>query len=176
MKAKVLEELINSGLSTREIAEKLDKSQTNVRYWLSKYGLKTQKNKYNKGEAKPKICRICGSETKRRNVCNSCGVSIRRTRCKIAAVKYLSSECKICGWKGKVEEYSAYEFHHRDPNEKDFTVSGIMNKSWDVVKEELNKCDLVCSRCHNILHSSRFRDDFVKEALNYKGHKMDGLV
>ena len=41
MEKAVLIELLNQGLSTRSIARELGSSQTNVRYWLKKYGLKS---------------------------------------------------------------------------------------------------------------------------------------
>ena len=43
------------------------------------------------------------------------------------------------------------EFHHLDPNEKDFTISG---KSWafERLKKEVDKCILVCNRCHTEIH------------------------
>ena len=45
----------------------------------------------------------------------------------------------------------ALEFHHKDPNEKDFTISG---KSWSFerLKNEVDKCILVCSNCHCEIH------------------------
>lgn len=41
MQEKELRQLIEKGLSTRKIAEALECSQTNVRYWLKKFKLKT---------------------------------------------------------------------------------------------------------------------------------------
>lgn len=45
--------LIEDGKSTYEIAKELNYSQSNIRYWLDKYGLKTN---IKKGE---KICPRC---------------------------------------------------------------------------------------------------------------------
>jgi transposase len=42
------EELIELGLSTFKISKELNISQTNVRYWLKKFGLSTQCSQYNK--------------------------------------------------------------------------------------------------------------------------------
>lgn len=39
-----IESLVNEGLSTTQMAERLGFSQTNVRYWLKKYNLKTKPN------------------------------------------------------------------------------------------------------------------------------------
>ncbi|MBW4488806.1 MAG: helix-turn-helix domain-containing protein [Trichocoleus desertorum ATA4-8-CV12] len=34
-----LQELVNLGLSSRQIAERVGKSQTTIRYWIAKYQL-----------------------------------------------------------------------------------------------------------------------------------------
>ncbi len=55
-----------------------------------------------------------------------------------------------CGYKRSIV---ALEFHHRDSSEKDFGISykGI-NKSFEKLKNELDKCDLLCSNCHKEVH------------------------
>jgi DNA replicative helicase MCM subunit Mcm2 (Cdc46/Mcm family) len=55
-------------------------------------------------------------------------------------------------------EYSkcseALEFHHIDEREKDFGISMKgYTRSWTKVKQELDKCLLVCANCHRELHS-----------------------
>ena len=57
--------------------------------------------------------------------------------------------CSICGY-NKCNR--SLEFHHRDPNEKDFGISSSKVLSWDKIKIELDKCDLVCSNCHGEIH------------------------
>lgn len=47
------------------------------------------------------------------------------------------------------------EFHHRDPNEKEFSLSKSAFKSiknLERAKKELDKCDLLCSNCHREEH------------------------
>lgn len=48
---------------------------------------------------------------------------------------------------------AAFEFHHKNPLEKDFQIGPAANKSWKVLEKELNKCELICSNCHKIEHS-----------------------
>lgn len=48
--------------------------------------------------------------------------------------------------------YSALEFHHKDPSEKDFTISKHPNWKFERLKPELDKCILVCSNCHREIH------------------------
>ena len=66
-------------------------------------------------------------------------------------IKHLGDKCKRCN--GKFD-LCCYDFHHRDPNEKEFDpcASNLANKSWDVVKQELDKCDLLCANCHRFTH------------------------
>jgi predicted HNH restriction endonuclease len=58
-----------------------------------------------------------------------------------------------CGY-SKCE--SALEFHHLNPNEKDFNISSIRQLSnfTEKIKNELDKCILVCSNCHREIHSN----------------------
>jgi predicted RNA-binding Zn-ribbon protein involved in translation (DUF1610 family) len=112
------------------------------------------------------ICQICNREfvaEGKRVLCNSCGVTVKRMRNKVMAVAYLGGECKECGFKGNP---SAFAFHHRDSDSKEFNLSCKFDRlSWKKLKEELDKCDLVCVRCHNEKHS-RYSDlhlmSFVK--------------
>lgn len=45
-----------------------------------------------------------------------------------------------------------YDFHHRDPAQKDIEVGRLFGKSWTVIQQELDKCDLLCSHCHRTRH------------------------
>ena len=74
-----------------------------------------------------------------------------------------------CGWQGN---QAAFQFHHKNSNKKDFLIGNVANKSWDKIKEELKKCDLLCANCHAIKHSAKNGDKFLKEVLNYKGRKL----
>lgn len=114
-------------------------------------------------------CIICKRDLPnlRRKRCGSCNTKIRRVRIKLAAIKYLGGKCITCKWG---DHPAALEFHHRNPEEKDFTISEKANQSWENVKKELNKCDLLCSRCHNIQHSSHVTNPiFMNEVLKYRG-------
>lgn len=73
----------------------------------------------------------------------------RRQKLKELGVAYLGGKCNKCGYDKCIW---ALEFHHKDPNEKDFTVSAYSNLAWDKIKLELDKCELVCSNCHKEIH------------------------
>ena len=48
------------------------------------------------------------------------------------------------------------EFHHRNPDEKDYTVSFMASKgsSKEEILKEISKCDILCANCHRKLHHS----------------------
>lgn len=73
------------------------------------------------------------------------------------ALEYKGNKCEICGY-NKCEE--ALEFHHLNPNEKDFCISDRDIKlNWLKIKEELDKCQLVCANCHREIHSKEKKGD-----------------
>lgn len=83
--------------------------------------------------------------------CNVEAVQRRRDKVKLMAVEYKGGKCECCGY----DKYAgALEFHHLDPTKKDF---GIGNKgytrSWEKIKEELDKCIMVCANCHREVHA-----------------------
>jgi len=75
-----------------------------------------------------------------------------RLRTKIKLMQYKGNKCKICGY-DKIEYPSAFDFHHRDPGEKDFGF-GYKGRcfGFEKLKKEADKCDLLCCRCHQELH------------------------
>ena len=77
----------------------------------------------------------------------------KRNEFKQKCVEYKGGSCK-CGYNKCL---AALEFHHRDPNEKDFSISSMMLTSvtpmpWELVSKELDKCDLLCTNCHREEH------------------------
>lgn len=67
----------------------------------------------------------------------------------LEAVGLLGGKCKTCGL---VDDPIVYDFHHRDPSTKSFAISERMGYSpWQIIKEEVMKCDLLCSPCHRKL-------------------------
>lgn len=122
-----------------------------------------------------RVCILCHNKFKdyqgrNRNRCGSCNTKIRRFRSKSAAIKYLGGKCVKCGWRGN---QAAFQFHHQDPDKKDFVIGNVANKSWDAIRKELGKCVLLCANCHAVSHSTKSEEVFIKEALNYKGRRLE---
>jgi hypothetical protein len=113
-----------------------------------------------------KFCRKCSTEKSvddfyRRRAgkdtspyCKPCMISqtLERQRIfKSKCIDYKGGKCKFCDY-NKCD--SALEFHHIEPNEKDFTIAHArLTKFSDKVKKELDKCILVCANCHREMHS-----------------------
>lgn len=74
MRKEHLEELVKKGLSQREIGEKLNKSQTTIRYWLKKYNLSTKKI-FTKTWDTDKFISLCDSETSLHSILIKLGLS-----------------------------------------------------------------------------------------------------
>lgn len=86
--------------------------------------------------------------------CKKCAVEAvqkRRDKIKLLAIEYKGGKCIICNYNKCVQ---ALEFHHLDPSQKEFGIGEKgYTRSWDRVKEELDKCILVCSNCHKEIHA-----------------------
>lgn len=52
-----------------------------------------------------------------------------------------------------IKYIGALEFHHLNPNKKDFGISGG-TKSFETLRPEVDKCILVCSNCHREIHAN----------------------
>jgi len=129
----------------------------------------TEENRINGRIVKKVTCCLCHKDflsISYRRRCGTCITKIRRYRIKKAAIAFLGGECVDCG---ETFEQSVFEFHHRDKNKKEFNISGFNNKSWQYVKEELLKCDLLCANCHRLRHID-YTEEFLEAVNNYKGN------
>ncbi len=115
-----------------------------------------------------KICEICekkfetnsstriycyecsGESTRLDNRTRKHQKTILRNNMKKQAVKLLGGKCSICGYNKCID---ALEFHHKNPNEKEFKIGSGNTMSWKEYKNEVSKCMLVCSNCHKEIHS-----------------------
>lgn len=75
---------------------------------------------------------------------------VRRRKYKEKLVNILGGKCMICGYNKCV---AALCFHHRNPDEKEFSLSKReMMFSFDRLLTEVMKCDLLCHNCHTETH------------------------
>ena len=110
-----------------------------------------------------KKCSCCGIEksiddfyAERSSWCKFCEKDfVRKTKEKV--MKYFGRKCSKCGV-SDLPSY-CYDVHHINPEEKEFNISGIMTwTDFEKLKNELDKCILVCANCHRIIHHGELHD------------------
>lgn len=167
MDKNILSSHIDARLSIRGIADATGKSPTTIRYWLGKYGLKTDVIK--NVELVEKLCNRCeqikpitefytrrdkDGSTPYCRPCSSDQVLERQRKLKHDAVMYKGGSCVTCGY-DKCD--GALQFHHLDPTKKEFTIGRFKLLSFDKIKTELDKCILLCANCHHEVHYKDLR-------------------
>ena len=176
MKEQILK-LVEDGFTYNEISKKLNCSKAVISYHCKKNNITSKnirlevdedlilkiKELYEIHKSSLKVSKILGvsKQVVLKNVKskdNLSDIQIKenriksvvdwRKRTKQKLVDYKGGSCIKCGYNKCV---SALEFHHIDPNQKDFQVCG---KSWSFerLKNEVDKCILVCSNCHREIH------------------------
>jgi hypothetical protein len=164
-----LRPLVDAGLTLAEIALAVDRSQSSVRYWLRRHGLKTtgrrgprpivprEKVERARAEGRRTLDATCPHhgeavfviEASGRARCRQCRmdrVAARRREVKRILAEEAGGKCVRCGYNRFL---GALQFHHRDRKTKLFGLSqkgatiGI-----DKLREEARKCTLVCANCH----------------------------
>ena len=93
-------------------------------------------------------------------------IKTHRQLTKSRVVYILGNKCAICGLED--ECLNIYDFHHINPDEKDFTISdGAFCGSWEKLVEELKKGTLLCSNCHRRVHANlenyNLESSFIQE-------------
>lgn len=176
MEKEILEKYLKDGMSLNKISEISGKSLTTIIYWKNKHGLHSTHKNFKESGTKEygdkRFCPRCKKDCdtsyfyKRRGkenssvYCKKCTTeqTLERTRkFKYKMVEYKGGCCSRCGYKKSI---SALEFHHLDPSKKDFTLShSRCTKFDDRIKNELDKCIMVCANCHREIHEKLVTPD-----------------
>ncbi len=163
---KQIIDLYLSGINCKDISIKLGIHRVTVSKVLKKDEIEIDKKRFSQEKQlelknKNKTCLICDKNIKdRKNICMTCYTNTRRFKIKNWMINYKGGECTDCKISGL--DISCYDFHHLDPSEKDFQLSGVNSArvSKEKLIKELDKCVLLCANCHRAKHS------------NYKNEKM----
>jgi predicted Zn-ribbon and HTH transcriptional regulator len=79
----------------------------------------------------------------------------------------LGNKCKICGYNKCKRSLS---FHHRNPSDKlmNLGLNTLWAKNREVIKAEVEKCDLLCLNCHTEIEDSIARKTSIVKRVNEK--------
>lgn len=69
---------------------------------------------------------------------------------KLKLIEYKGGKCERCGY-SNLNYPSAFHFHHIDRDSKAFQISEN-NRKFEALKEEVDKCNLLCATCHAEIH------------------------
>lgn len=139
-----------------------------------------------------KICKKCGKEYSieefdkepcsngkvyYRNVCKYCRATYRKQRRKefpeihkqqeirrITRVREwqnsLKTACIVCGETDPV----CLDWHHIDPNTKDFTIGRSFSLARKTILSEIEKCICLCANCHRKVHAQHLDlNDYISK-------------
>lgn len=169
LEREALAALVDDGLSSREMADRLGVSLGTVRHWLGRYGLRTVRSggitraRRDDRERFDDTCATHGQtefivRTDGFTQCRACrseAVVRRRRRVKHDLVLAAGGSCALCGYDACM---AALQFHHVDPSTKTFQLGGRgISRAWDVLLAEAAKCVLLCANCHAEVESG-YRD------------------
>lgn len=111
------------------------------------------------------ICKACnedciqdGSPMPIGGICAKCYQNYRKYQMKDMAIAYAGGKCTKCGYNKSVASLC---FHHLDPSTKEFTIGSKYNLKWERIKNEIDKCILLCHNCHDELHFTSSRETRV---------------
>jgi len=96
--------------------------------------------------------------------CTQCKVCLHKIRMeraakiKIQSIEYRGGKCSVCGYK---KHLAALQFHHTEPEHKDFRISILRNRSFEKLKSELDKCIVLCANCHAVEHASDLWNSYL---------------
>lgn len=90
-------------------------------------------------------------------------VQSRRKTLKAMAIAYKGGSCCICGYNRCI---GALEFHHIDPSKKSFGLAARgFTRSWESIKQEIDKCILVCSNCHREIEAGFIQPEVLSKCV-----------
>lgn len=104
------------------------------------------------GESDPDRMMNKGGGRKSLSLCKACHNknTIERGRNnKLRYIAYKGGKCEVCSYNKCLD---ALDFHHIDPKQKDPTFESMRYWGIEKAKAELDKCQLLCCRCHREVH------------------------
>ena len=90
----------------------------------------------------------------------------RAIKRKLELIKIFGNQCQKCGYN---KNLSSLCFHHKIESEKNFTLTArnITNFGWQTILDEAEKCELLCSNCHNEHHNPDLDMNKIKKNFSH---------
>jgi len=85
------------------------------------------------------VCKPCYRELQRKN----------HATLKQRLLDYKGGKCIICGYDKHNHNLT---FHHLDPSKKEMKI-GASSRSFEILKQEVDRCVVMCHLCHNDTHA-----------------------
>lgn len=77
----------------------------------------------------------------------------KKRQAKLDAIEYLGGKCSACFG---IFPPIVYDFHHKNPEEKEFILSEHWSGNKERLYSELDKCVLLCANCHRLEHLEKY--------------------
>lgn len=84
----------------------------------------------------------------------------KRIGLKKRGIEFLGGKCKLCGYDKCI---ASLDFHHIDPSQKDNDFLKKCEKTWEIMKDKIKDCILLCANCHRELHWTERQKQYEKE-------------
>jgi len=88
-----------------------------------------------------------------------------KNKLKRRLVDYKGGKCEKCGY--NKDSLGAFHFHHKDSKTKEFAISQG-KYSFDKLKAEVDKCQLLCANCHAEEHDIEYAKMRAKTKARYE--------
>ena len=165
---------IERGDTLKQMSVFFNTSQTNVRYWIKKFGLKLKRGargKKPKDFSFPRKC-ACGETDIKKfygnktTVCAKCHIKktlLKGQSNRVYILDKLGNKCINCGfdkWK------TSLDVHHLDPLQKDISFSTIRYWLREKIDKEISKCVLLCRNCHAAFHNGELINESLSKTIN----------
>lgn len=98
---------------------------------------------------------------KYRGYCKDCANTLEKERYKKKKT-FINEQKHFCEKCGETRPY-VLEFHHKNKEEKDFTVGKCKKGDLNLIQKEINKCAVLCSNCHKEFHFLEKEQDLTLE-------------
>jgi transposase-like protein len=155
-----LKALVDTGATVAEIAGRLDRNSSTIRYWLRRHEIAVRnprglRRRMGEGAKKgifecrrhgPSEFILEGRGYYRCKKCRAAAVAKHRRTVKRKLVEEAGGACVVCGYNRWI---GALQFHHLDPTAKEFHIGQRgYSRSLARSRAEASKCALLCANCH----------------------------